>query len=128
MNDDERFDADNGPGKTRYRKRPEKSMTTNTLLWIIFLVAATIITSVCLYVVNDNKTYANQKEQNAILKTKRDALRKEKQDLTDDNEYLKSKSGVVRSARENDFVMPGERLIVIQGEKEKNSDKAEKKE
>ena len=104
-------------------------MTTTGLLWIIFLVAVLILGSLCAYVVNDNRVLSDQREQNEALTLRKKQLTEQQRDLESRNEYLRSQPGIVRSARENGYVMPGERLIVIQKEKDKakNSDKKNKK-
>jgi cell division protein FtsB len=115
--------------RTNYRKKPGSKMTTTGLLWIIFLVAVLILGSLCAYVVNDNRVLSDQREQNEALTLRKKQLTEQKRDLESRNEYLRSQPGIVRSARENGYVMPGERLIVIQKEKDKakNSDKKNKK-
>lgn len=63
------------------------------------------------------KTTAAMRNENKALIVHRSELEKQNAELMERKNYLRSERGTIRSARENDYIKPGERMIIFTGEK-----------
>ena len=110
--------------KNRNRK---KRMKINIVRFICVCVLPLIIVSMLSVIfIGAVKTNREMVYEQKLLLEREAQLRKENRILEHQKGYLETKEGKIRSARDNGYVMPGERVVIFESDKRSTADKLNK--